>query len=97
MQWNPLSGPWPLIPAMRMQPLKSLVASTGQGETSPLHMGDTLTIVKVVETKALPAKPLMEVSADIRRKLAPVKMKDAIKAISAEAKQRMKVEIVGEK
>jgi hypothetical protein len=76
-----------------MQPLKSLVAGTEQGETSPLHMDDQLTIVRVKETKVLAAKPLSEVSAEIRRKLAPLKMKEAIKTISEAAKKQVKVEL----
>lgn len=81
-------------PDLLMQPLKSLVEATDMGKTSPLHIDDVLTIVRVNETRELPAKPLNEVSAEIRRKLAPLKMKEAIRKISEAAKKQVKVELV---
>jgi EpsD family peptidyl-prolyl cis-trans isomerase len=76
------------------QPLKSLVNSTKAGATSDLHIGDQLTIVRVNAKDKLPAKPLLQVSSEIRRKLAPVKIKDAIKEIKKYAQQQVKVEII---
>lgn len=76
------------------QPLKSLVASTEVGMTSALHIGDQLTIVRVNARAELPAKPLMQVSSEIRRKLAPIMMKEAIREISAEAEKKLEIEIV---
>jgi EpsD family peptidyl-prolyl cis-trans isomerase len=76
------------------QPLKSLVTSTQAGATSDLHIGDQLTIVRVNAKDKLPTKPLMQVSAEIRRKLAPIKMKEAIKEITQRAEKQVEIEIV---
>jgi hypothetical protein len=84
-------------PDVLMQPLKSLVSATEMGKTSPLHVDDVLTIVRVQETQTLPAKPLPDVSAEIRRKLAPLKMKEAIKVISENAKRQINIELVPER
>ena len=81
-------------PDVLMQPLKSLVNATERGKTSALHIDDVLTIVRVHETRTLPAKPLHEVSVQIRRKLAPLKMKEAIRKVSEVAKKQLKVELV---
>jgi hypothetical protein len=70
------------------------VSSTEAGSTSPLHVADQLTIVRVNAREELPVKPLMKVSSEIRRKLAPIRMKDAIKEISEYAEKQMKIEIV---
>jgi hypothetical protein len=88
--WRSLSAKSDLL----KQPLKNLVTSTKAGATSDLHIGDQLTIVRVSAKDELPVKPLMQVSAEIRRKLAPIKMKDAIKAITQQAEQQVKIEIV---
>lgn len=78
------------------QPLKTLVAATSPGNTSPLHNDQRITIVRVNEMESHPAKPLLEVSAEIRRKLAPLKMKDAIKVISEDAKKQLKIELAAD-
>lgn len=76
------------------QPMKSLVSATDPGSASSLHMGRRLTIVKVNAVEPHPPRPLLEVSAEIRKKLAPIKMRDAVKAIADAAVQQAHVEIV---
>jgi hypothetical protein len=79
------------------QPLQSLVSATDVGETSPLHIGDTLTLVRVNGIERHPPKPLAQVSAEIRKRLAPIKMRATIKQLADEALTKAKVEIVSEK
>jgi hypothetical protein len=76
------------------QPLRGLVEATAAGATSALHVGEQLTIVRVNAKEQLSPRPLAQVSVDIRRKLAPIKMKEAIKAISDSAEKQMKIEII---
>jgi hypothetical protein len=76
------------------QPLRSLVEATEVGATSALHIDEQLTLVKVNARDELPAKPLTQVSAEIRRKLAPVKMKQAIKEISTQAQAETEIKVV---
>ncbi len=88
--WRQLSANTEIL----KQPLKSLVSSTAAGSVSPLHVTDQLIIVKVRDRTELPPKPLQEVSAEIRRKLAPLKMKEAIKEISDAASKQLTIEIL---
>src|SRR5690606_15630218 len=74
------------------QPMRSLVAPTQPGDIAPLYTGEQLLLVRVTAERRLPAKPLGEVSADIREKLAPQALKQAIKSLSAEAVKDVKVE-----
>jgi hypothetical protein len=75
------------------QPLKKLVTNTASGNTSELHFGDQLVIVKVISESQLEAKPLSQVSSEIRSKLAPVNMKKAVKIASDLAQQQVQIEI----
>lgn len=73
-------------------PLDSIVASLDQGEASSVFYGDTLYRVRLLEKSSLGYQPLSEVSAEIRRKLAPVQMKKAVKLVSDEALKSVNVE-----
>ncbi|WP_028863801.1 peptidyl-prolyl cis-trans isomerase [Psychromonas aquimarina] len=75
------------------QPIKKLVADTSVGKVSEVHFGDQLIIVRVINQTQLPAKPLSEVSVEIRKKLAPVNMKKAVKEASKSAKEQVKVTV----
>lgn len=74
------------------QPLRGLVESTPAGKVAPLSTRDGLTLVRVTEEKRLPARPLAEVSGDIREKLAPLQLKQAVKQLGATALNSVKVE-----
>ena len=75
------------------QPIKKLVSNTASGNTSELHFGEQLIIIRVINETKLPAKPLSEVSREIRTKLAPVNMKKAVKEASKLAKKQVEVEL----
>lgn len=79
------------------QPIQALVSSTNVGETSPLHIDDVITVVRVNHIERHPPKPLAEVSAEIRKRLAPVKMRAAIKQLAEDALQKVKVDVVADR
>jgi len=66
------------------QPLQRLVRTTQIGKVSPIHNGDHIAIVRVIDEKRISPKPFSEVSAEVRKRLAPLKLKEAIKTISQE-------------
>jgi hypothetical protein len=72
-------------------PLKALVRSTGVGEVSPIHTGQGVLVVRVLEERQLPPRPLSEVRSTIRKKLAPLKLKEAIKKVSEDARKQVVV------
>jgi len=74
------------------QPLRGLVESTPAGKVAPLSSSDGLMLVRVTEEKRLPARPLAEVSGEIREKLAPLQLKQAVKQLGATALGSVKVE-----
>lgn len=73
------------------EPLKTLVASTSAGNTSSVHMGKPIVIVRVLGEEPISARPLTEVSADIRKRLAPMQLRKAVKEVSELALQQVKV------
>lgn len=74
------------------QPLRSLVEPTAVGAIAPLYADGQLLLVRVTGEQQLPGKPLAEVSAAIREKLAPQALKQAVKSLSAQALKELKVE-----
>jgi len=74
------------------QPLRSLVEPTAAGAIAPLYAKNELLLVRVTGERRLPAKPLGEVSAEIREKLAPQTLKQAVKNLSAKALKEVEVE-----
>lgn len=73
------------------EPLKSLVKNTRPGEISPVHIVENITLVRVVNEKQHSPKPLAEVSQEIRKKLAPIKLRDAIKQAKEKALEQVDV------
>lgn len=74
------------------KPLDSIVASLEPGEASAVFYGETLYRVRLVKEEKLGYQPLSAVSGEIRRKLAPIQMKKAIKLVSEKALASAKVE-----
>lgn len=64
------------------EPLKSLVEDLEPGSTPVLETDRGLYLVRVLSKTQSPAKPLAEVSAKIRKMLAPIQLKEAIKNTS---------------
>jgi hypothetical protein len=79
------------------QPIQALVSSTDVGETSPMHIDEMITIVRVKAIENHPPKPLSEVSATIRKRLAPVKMRAAVKKLADDALKKVNVDIVADR
>lgn len=73
------------------EPLKTLVTTTAPGNVSSIHMGKQIVIVRVLGEESIPARPLTEVSADIRKRLAPMQLRKAVKEVSEQALQQVKV------
>lgn len=78
-------------PDVLQQPLKTLITATGLGAVSPVHNDKDIIIVRVLSEERLPAKPLAQVSADIRRKLAPTKLRESVKEASDMALKKVEV------
>lgn len=81
-----------LKPDLLEQPLRSLVEPTAVGAIAPLHVKGQLLLVRVTAEQQLPARPLAEVSGEIREKLAPRMLKQAVQGLSVKALQAVKVE-----
>lgn len=74
------------------QPLRSLVEPTAAGSIAPLYVDGQLLLVRVTAEQKLPAKPLAEVSGQIREKLAPQALKQVVKSLSSEALKAVDVQ-----
>lgn len=74
------------------QPLRQLVERTQAGRVSAVHNGDQLMLVRVKRVDSLPPRPISQVRGEIRRKLAPIQLRKAVKAVSAQAVKDAKVE-----
>jgi hypothetical protein len=73
--------------------LQNLIASLGEKEVSKtLFIEGKPYVVRILEIRQLTARPLHEVSAEIRRELAPVKLKTTIKTLSDELKKTANVQ-----
>lgn len=81
-----------LKPDLLEQPMRNLVKQTAVGAIAPLHIKEQLLLVRVTAEQQLPARPLAEVSGEIREKLAPRMLKQAVQGLSAKALQEVKVE-----
>lgn len=61
--------------------LREVVAATPVGSVSGLHLvSGRLHRVRVLEERSQPARPLDEVRADIRKRLAPIAMRESVRA-----------------
>lgn len=79
-------------PELLEQPLRGLVESTEAGSIAPLYADGQLLLVRVTDEERLPARPLSDVSGEIREKLAPQALKQAVKSLSEEATRQVKVQ-----
>ncbi|MBB4822186.1 peptidyl-prolyl cis-trans isomerase [Pseudomonas sp. TUM22785] len=79
-------------PELLEQPLRSLVEPTQAGSIAPLYVDGQMLLVRVTAEERLPARPLSEVSGEIREKLAPQALKQAVKSLSEEATRQVKVQ-----
>ncbi len=61
------------------------------GMSSVVFVNKVATVARVLEEKQLMPKPLHEVSADIRKKLAPIQLKKAVKNASEQAVENAEV------
>lgn|GEM_PF-4755354 len=73
-------------------PLRELVAATAPGARAPLHNRDSVVLLQVNAERVMPPRPLAEVGAEIRKKLSPIQFKQAVKALSDEVKNQVKIE-----
>ncbi len=80
--------------AMLPEPLKGLVEQTKVGEVSPVKIGKQIYLVRVNKEDVGTPKALAEVSADIRKKLAPQQMKKAVSQLAEQARQRVKIQFI---
>ena len=63
--------------------IRTIVETTPVGETSGLHMIDgRLHRIRVLSEKDQPAQPLSEVRGEIRKRLAPIAMRDSVRRAS---------------
>lgn len=69
-----------------------VINMTSQDKPSVVMVNTVPHLVRVIGTKHLPAKPLSEVSASIRKKLAPIQLKVAVKDLSDRVLSNTKVE-----
>ncbi|TBV01910.1 hypothetical protein [Phytopseudomonas dryadis] len=81
-----------LKPELLEQPLRGLVESTAAGSVAPLYVKERLLLVRVLEERRLPAQPLSQVSGQIREKLAPQALKQAVKSLSGKAIEAVEVQ-----
>lgn len=79
-------------PELLEQPLRSLVEPTAAGSIAPLYVDGQMLLVRVTAEERLPARPLSEVSGEIREKPAPQALKQAVKSLSEEATRQVKVQ-----
>jgi hypothetical protein len=83
-----------LQPHLVAEPLRSHVQTLVAGETSDLVYGEQIYIVRVVSRGEDLVRPLHEVSAEIRKKLAPMQLKQALSESAQQVLQEIKVEII---
>ena len=77
--------------------IADLVKRTEVGETSGIHVFDKkMHRLRVIGVKEVPGKPLSEVSHEIRKKLAPMQMRDAVKLVTKEALEKVDVKYIDE-
>ena len=75
--------------------IRSALVQLATGETSALVSGSgRYSLVRVTRVLTTPARPLAEVSGDIRQRLAPMAVKDAIRKSSEQAQSQFKIEWV---
>jgi len=72
--------------------LEGTLKQLGQGETSDIVIvSGTPMLLRVISVEEIPAKPIAEVGTDIRRRLAPIQLKKAIKAVTENVIQKAEI------
>jgi len=79
-------------PELLQEPLKTSVANAKPGSAPVILERAQPYLVRVLEEAHTPPKPISEVSAEIRKRLAPVQLKKAIRQLSEQALQNVDVE-----
>lgn len=78
--------------ALLDEPIKTLVMQTAVNQQSPVKMHEQrLLRVNVIAEKKHPAKPLAQVSGEIRKKLSALQLKQAVKKTSEQALTQVNV------
>lgn len=73
--------------------LEAAITKMQKGDTSDIfYIDGQLHLARVIDIQTIPPKPLSEVSADIRRQLAPLQLKKAIKKVSESVRSQSKIE-----
>lgn len=73
-------------PGLLEKPLASALATLSEGQTSDVVFIESVPhLLRVIDVRQLPPRPLSEVSSEIRKALAPMQMRQAVKAVSDEA------------
>lgn len=83
-------------PGMLEQPLRGLLERTEAGTTSAISHGELLQRVRVTAVQEIPPRPLDEVAAEIRRRLAPMQLRDVIGALAEQATTTLGVRYPGD-
>jgi len=81
-----------MVPASINNELRAQIARLQTGEVSDVVYADTIYIAKVTKREPDSVKPMHEVSVDIRKKLAPQKLKQALTQHIDQAMQDLNVE-----
>lgn len=72
--------------------LEQAISSLSQEETSDvIYIDGVLHIIRVTKVVQLPPKSLTEVSGDIRKRLAPLMLREAVKKAAAEARSKVDI------
>lgn len=85
-----------LQPHLIANPLRAEVQSLQEGQTSSIIYGDRVMVARVVSREAPQVRPLHQVSAEIRKKLAPMQLKQALSESAHSVLQHIKVETLME-
>ncbi len=72
-------------------PLKALVINTKKSDVSSVHIGEQIIVAHVIDEEQIPALPLNDVRAEIRKKIAPIHLRKAIAQASEQALKQVKV------
>jgi hypothetical protein len=65
--------------------------------SNPIFVDGIPVVLRVIEEKQAPPKPLHEVSADIRKSLAPLQLRKAVKQATEEVLLEVEVERIGQR
>ncbi len=77
------------------QPLRNVLQQTEIGQVSkPFYLQGRLYVVKVTSERNTPAKPLHEVSSDIRKSLVPIQLHKAVEEITKPLIEKSTVELL---